>query len=57
MLDAVVGFFFFFFIVYRIFLIKEFLTLTYKIKDKKDTHHAYIVQIDKYITKHTRQLL
>ena len=29
-------------------------------KDKKDTHtqsHAYIVKIDKYITKHTQKLL
>ena len=31
--------------------------LTYKIKNKKDTHHAYIVQVDKYITKHTQQFL
>ena len=31
--------------------------LTYKIKNKKDTHQAYIVQVDKYITKHTQQFL
>ena len=42
------------------FTYKIEITREKKEKDKKDTHtqsHAYIVKIDKYITKHTQKLL
>ena len=42
------------------FTYKIEITREKKEKDKKDTHtqsHAYIVQIDKYITKNTQKLL